>query len=76
MAFISLLISLTQIITITPGNLGIRETITGIMSQLVNSSFGFGVIISGLLRLISFSILLIIGPVCTSIIGISFYKKK
>lgn len=64
--FVAVLVSLSQVVRITPGNLGIREAVTGAMAEVVNSGFGSGVLVSGLIRIVSFLVMIFLGPLSSS----------
>ena len=64
--FAGVLVAMSQVVRLTPGNLGIREAVTGALAVSVQSGFGAGVIASGLLRVLSFLLAMVLGPPSSS----------
>lgn len=66
-------ISFSNLIMITPGNVGIQEIIYGYLSQLSGVSFVQGIAVSTLIRVIGWVMLLILAPICWYIF---FFRQK
>ena len=64
--FAGVLITMGQVVRLTPGNLGIREAVTGALAECVQSGFAAGVMASGLLRVLAFLLTLVLGPLSSS----------
>jgi uncharacterized membrane protein YbhN (UPF0104 family) len=67
--FVAVLVSLSQVVRLTPGNLGIREGVTGAMAEVVGSGFGAGVLASGLIRVVTLLVAVALGPLASSWLG-------
>jgi uncharacterized membrane protein YbhN (UPF0104 family) len=60
---------LTQLITITPGGLGVREAIVAGVASILGFDFGLGVVAVGIDRLVATTIILILGTFYTYVLS-------
>ena len=60
-----------MVVSITPGNLGVREAFLGFLSMILGHAFDAGVVASGIIRAGGFIAHLLFGS-----IGIFYFKKK
>lgn len=69
---IGVLSSLSTIIKITPANLGVQEGVIAFSSQLLGAGFGEGLLVAGLLRMVSVVLFSFYG----GLLGFYIIKKK
>lgn len=60
---------LTQLVSIAPGGLGVTETIVGGIAFLLGFELGVSIVAVGIDRLISTSVILVVGGASTIILG-------
>jgi uncharacterized protein (TIRG00374 family) len=61
--FMAIILALSIFISLTPGNLGIQESIIALLSKLFGLGFNEGLLVAGLLRVVLICIVFGLGPV-------------
>lgn len=74
--FIAILTSFSLFISITPGNLGVQESVIAIISKLLGLGFNEGLLVAGLLRVVLIGVAFTFGPIFSYILTKSFTTEE
>jgi len=72
LALFYVVLKLSNQVIITPGNLGVREIVYGVMSEMMQIGMGQGILISVIMRIISTLVVIVLG---TLFGGIGLFQK-
>ncbi len=73
--FIAILTSFSLFISLTPGNLGIQESVIALLSKLLGLGFNEGLLVAGLLRVVMICVVFTFGPICSYMLTKSFQAE-
>ncbi len=74
--FMAVILSFSIFTSITPGNLGVQESVIAILSQLFGLGFNEGLLVAGLLRIVLMSVAFTLGPIYSYIFAKSISVEK
>ncbi len=61
--FMAIVLSFSIVISLTPGNLGIQEAIIGLLSKFFGIGFNEGLMVAGIIRVVTLCVVFSLGPV-------------
>jgi uncharacterized membrane protein YbhN (UPF0104 family) len=73
--FIAIIFSYSIFISLTPGNLGIQESIIALLSKLFGLGFNEGLLVAGLLRVVLLIVVFSLGPIFSYLLARTLGSK-